>query len=85
MARKFASLDHLSGGRAGWNIVTTQYLEDSQNFGRDEHFGARGALRARARESWTSSKGLWDSWATDAFLAGQGERPLPRRDRRAPD
>ncbi|HEY4893672.1 MAG TPA: LLM class flavin-dependent oxidoreductase, partial [Reyranella sp.] len=34
IARKFASLDHLSGGRAGWNLVTTQYVEDAKNFGR---------------------------------------------------
>ena len=50
IARKFASLDHLSGGRAGWNLVTTQYVEDSKNFGRDEHIG-REERYERARES----------------------------------
>jgi N-acetyl-S-(2-succino)cysteine monooxygenase len=67
IARKFASLDHLSGGRAGWNLVTTQYIEDSKNFGRDEHFG-REERYERARESLDVVRSLWDSWATDAFL-----------------
>ncbi len=67
LARKFASLDHLSGGRAGWNLVTTQYVEDAKNFGRDEHFG-RAERYERARESLDVVRKLWDSWATDAFL-----------------
>ena len=67
IARKFASLDHLSGGRAAWNLVTTQYLEDSKNFGRDQHFG-REERYARARESLDVVRSLWDSWAADAFL-----------------
>ena len=40
LARKFASLDHISKGRAAWNIVTTIAAEDAQNFGIDEHLGA---------------------------------------------
>ena len=67
IARKFASLDHLSGGRSGWNLVTTQYVEDSKNFGRDEHFG-RSERYERARESLDVVRSLWDSWASDAFL-----------------
>jgi FMN-dependent oxidoreductase (nitrilotriacetate monooxygenase family) len=67
IARKFASLDHLSGGRAGWNLVTTQYVEDAKNFGRDEHMG-RVDRYERARESLDVVRALWDSWATDAFL-----------------
>ena len=67
IARKFASLDHLSGGRAGWNLVTTQYVEDAKNFGRDEHMG-RIDRYDRARESLDVVRALWDSWATDAFL-----------------
>jgi FMN-dependent oxidoreductase (nitrilotriacetate monooxygenase family) len=66
IARKFASLDHLSGGRAGWNLVTTQYVEDAKNFGRDEHMG-RIDRYERARESLDVVRALWDSWATDAF------------------
>lgn len=67
IARKFASLDHLSGGRSGWNLVTTQYVEDAKNFGRDEHMG-RIERYERARESLDVVRTLWDSWATDAFL-----------------
>jgi FMN-dependent oxidoreductase (nitrilotriacetate monooxygenase family) len=67
IARKFASLDHLSSGRAGWNLVTTQYVEDAKNFGRDEHMG-REERYERARESLDVVRALWDSWATDAFV-----------------
>ena len=67
IARKFASLDHLSGGRAGWNLVTTQYAEDARNFGRDEHV-ARDTRYERARESLDVVRALWDSWADDAFV-----------------
>lgn len=67
IARKFASLDHLSAGRAGWNLVTTQYVEDAKNFGRDEHMG-RTERYERARESLDVVRKLWDSWSTDAFL-----------------
>jgi len=67
IARKFASLDHLSGGRAAWNLVTTQYVEDSKNFGREQHFG-REERYERARESLDVVRSLWDSWAADAFV-----------------
>jgi alkanesulfonate monooxygenase len=67
IARKFASLDHLSGGRAAWNLVTTQYVEDAKNFNRDEHMG-REERYERARESLDVVRSLWDSWATDAFV-----------------
>jgi FMN-dependent oxidoreductase (nitrilotriacetate monooxygenase family) len=67
IARKFASLDHLSGGRAGWNLVTTQYTEDSKNFSRDEHMGREDRYE-RARESLDVVRALWDSWASDAFV-----------------
>ena len=67
LARKFASLDHLSKGRACWNIVTTSNAEDSLNFGKDEHL-ARDDRYERAREFVEVCKGLWDSWAEDAFL-----------------
>ncbi|MBV8392956.1 MAG: NtaA/DmoA family FMN-dependent monooxygenase, partial [Alphaproteobacteria bacterium] len=67
IARKFASLDHLSGGRAAWNLVTTQYVEDAKNFNRDEHMG-REERYERARESLDVVRSLWDSWAEDAFV-----------------
>ncbi|WP_414505319.1 LLM class flavin-dependent oxidoreductase [Streptomyces sp. NEAU-L66] len=66
-ARKFASLDHLSGGRAGWNIVTSGTVDEARNFGQDEHL--EHSLRyARAREFVEVATKLWDSWADDAVL-----------------
>ena len=67
IARKFASLDHLSGGRAAWNLVTTQYVEDARNFSHDVHVG-KDTRYERAQESLDVVRGLWDSWAEDAFL-----------------
>jgi len=67
LARKFASLDHLSGGRAGWNLVTTQYVEDAKNFGPAEHFG-RETRYEMARECLDVVRALWDSWGEDAFV-----------------
>ncbi|KAJ5476807.1 hypothetical protein N7475_002536 [Penicillium sp. IBT 31633x] len=66
VARRFASLDHLSGGRAAWNIVTTGNPESSHNFGFDEHL-AHGDRYKRAREFFDVVTGLWDSFADDAF------------------
>ncbi|MGD0432764.1 MAG: NtaA/DmoA family FMN-dependent monooxygenase, partial [Acetobacteraceae bacterium] len=70
VARRFASLDHLSKGRACWNIVTTSYPDDSLNFSRTEHV-ARDVRYERAREFVQVAKGLWDSWAEDAFIQDQ--------------
>lgn len=66
VARKFASLDHLSGGRAGWNLVTSDAAAEAQNFGLDEHVG-HAERYSRAREFHQVVTGLWDSWADDAF------------------
>ncbi|KAJ5156236.1 hypothetical protein N7492_009039 [Penicillium capsulatum] len=66
VARRFASLDHLSNGRAAWNIVTTGNPETSRNFGLDEHM-AHGDRYKRAREFYEVVTGLWDSFADDAF------------------
>jgi alkanesulfonate monooxygenase len=67
IARRFASLDHLSGGRAGWNIVTTSNPDAALNFGLDEHVEHDERYR-RAREFYDVVTGLWDSWADDAFV-----------------
>lgn len=67
LARKFASLDHLSGGRAAWNVVTTSNAEDALNFSHDEHM-PREKRYQRAAEFVEVVNGLWDSWADDAFL-----------------
>ena len=67
VARKFASLDHLSGGRAGWNLVTSDAAAEALNFGRDEHVGHSDRY-VRAKEFHEVVVGLWDSWADDAFV-----------------
>lgn len=66
VARKFASLDLLSGGRSAWNLVTTSSASDSQNFSREEHMG-RDERYERGREFADVVRGLWDSWSDDAF------------------
>ncbi len=67
VARRFASLDHLSGGRAGWNIVTTSNPDAALNFGMTDHM-EHGERYRRAREFYDVVTGLWDSWADDAFI-----------------
>ncbi|KAF2167764.1 hypothetical protein M409DRAFT_21915 [Zasmidium cellare ATCC 36951] len=67
IARRFASLDHLSNGRAAWNIVTTGNPESSKNFGQDEHMQHSDRYK-RAREFYDVVTGLWDSFADDAFV-----------------
>jgi FMN-dependent oxidoreductase (nitrilotriacetate monooxygenase family) len=67
VARKFASLDHISGGRAGWNVVTSANPYEALNFGREEHLDHAVRYR-RAREFFDVVTGLWDSWADDAFI-----------------
>ena len=67
LARKFASLDLLSEGRAGWNVVTTGSAEAAGNFGLDAHPN-HGLRYERAREFVDVVKALWDSWEDDAFL-----------------
>jgi len=67
VARRFASLDHISGGRAGWNVVTTSNPDASMNFGHEDHLEHAERYR-RAREFYEVVTGLWDSWADDAFI-----------------
>lgn len=67
IARRFASLDHISHGRAGWNVVTSSNLSESWNFGREEHYGHEERYE-RAREFVEIVKGLWDSYEDDAFV-----------------
>ena len=68
VARKFASLDHISGGRAGWNVVTSANPEEAFNFGRDAHV-EHAERYERATEFTQVVRGLWDSWDADAFVA----------------
>lgn len=67
LARRYASLDHISHGRAGWNVVTSGNASESKNFGREEHY-EHAERYARAREFVQVVKGLWDSWDDDAFM-----------------
>jgi FMN-dependent oxidoreductase (nitrilotriacetate monooxygenase family) len=67
IARKYGSLDHISNGRAGWNVVTSGNQSESWNFGRESHF-EHGDRYDRAREFLLVTKGLWDSWDDDAFV-----------------
>ncbi len=67
IARRFASLDHISGGRAGWNIVTTSNPDAALNFGLDAQV-EHGERYDRAREFYDVVTGLWDSFADDAFI-----------------
>jgi FMN-dependent oxidoreductase (nitrilotriacetate monooxygenase family) len=66
IARKFASLDLISGGRAGWNLVTSSNPEEAFNFSRTAHL-AHADRYLRAREFAEVVLGLWDSWDDDAF------------------
>ena len=67
IARKFASLDHISGGRAGWNIVTSWSEQEAWNFSREKHLDYETRYE-RAREFVEVVTGLWESWEPDAFV-----------------
>lgn len=66
IARKFASIDHISGGRAGWNVVTSWSDQEAQNFNLSENL-PKPQRYARAAEFVEVVKGLWNSWDADAF------------------
>ncbi len=67
IARKYASLDRISDGRAGWNIVTSWSDAEARNFGRDRHLDY-DTRYDRALECAEVVKGLWDSWSADALV-----------------
>ncbi|GIF14521.1 LLM class flavin-dependent oxidoreductase [Actinoplanes teichomyceticus] len=67
LARRFASLDHISGGRAGWNVVTTAGPDAARNFNLDDQPAHRDRYE-RAAEFIEVSRKLWDSWEDDAAL-----------------
>jgi FMN-dependent oxidoreductase (nitrilotriacetate monooxygenase family) len=67
VARTFATLDHLSGGRAAWNVVTSVNDCEAQNFGIDQHAG-HDARYDRADEFLDAVTGLWDTWEDDALV-----------------
>jgi FMN-dependent oxidoreductase (nitrilotriacetate monooxygenase family) len=67
IARRFASIDHISRGRAGWNLVTSQIEDESENFGFDQHL-AHAERYERAAEFYEVVIGLWDSWEDGGLL-----------------
>lgn len=67
LARKFATLDIISGGRAGWNVVTSGNETEALNFGKDPHLPKKERYK-RADEFVEVVRALWDSWDDDAFL-----------------
>jgi FMN-dependent oxidoreductase (nitrilotriacetate monooxygenase family) len=72
LARRFASLDHVSGGRAGWNIVTTAGREVARNFSLADQ-PDHAERYARAREFVDVTLKLWDSWEDDAIIADKAQ------------
>ncbi len=66
LARAFNALDHISGGRAGWNLVTSGNAAEARNFGFQSHRPPNERYR-RAREFAQVVQGLWDCWDDDAF------------------
>ncbi len=70
LARQFASLDQISGGRSGWNLVTSNNEGDALNYSREQHM-AHADRYERAIEFADVVTGLWDSWDEDAFVRDQ--------------
>lgn len=68
VARIFASVDHITGGRGGWNLVTSHNAFEACNFGPVDH-PSHAQRYGRAREFAEVVNGLWDSWEPDAFVA----------------
>jgi FMN-dependent oxidoreductase (nitrilotriacetate monooxygenase family) len=67
VARSLATIDHISGGRAGWNVVTSASEDAAKNFGLDHHPG-RGTRYDMAEEYLEVTKGLWNSWEENAII-----------------
>ncbi|MBX4149095.1 LLM class flavin-dependent oxidoreductase [Paenibacillus lautus] len=70
LTRKFASLDHISGGRAAWNIVTSTGDATARNFGKDRHLG-HSERYERAHEFMEAALRLWTGWSEDALMLDQ--------------
>src|SRR5918999_6029847 len=83
LARQFGSLDHISNGRVGWNIVTSWLAEAARNYGARGQVG-HGDRYAQAEEFMTVVKGLWDNWAEDAVLDDRAGGRYARGDRIRP-
>jgi FMN-dependent oxidoreductase (nitrilotriacetate monooxygenase family) len=80
LARRMASIDHISGGRMGWNLVTSTHPEEAANFNQDKPLSSE-ARHARAREFVQVLHGLWDSWDDDAFMRDKASGQYFDRDK----
>jgi FMN-dependent oxidoreductase (nitrilotriacetate monooxygenase family) len=67
IARRFAAIDQISGGRGAWNLVTSQFEAEAGNYGMEAHLPHAERYK-RANEFFDVVAGLWDSWATDAIV-----------------
>jgi FMN-dependent oxidoreductase (nitrilotriacetate monooxygenase family) len=83
LARQFGSVDHISNGRAGWNIVTSWLATAASNYGGSSQV-SHGDRYAQAEEFMTVVTGLWDSWAEDAVLDDRAGGRYAREDRIRP-
>jgi len=83
LARQFASIDHISNGRAAWNIVTSWLATAARNYGGTEQV-SHADRYARGEEFMAVVKGLWDSWAEDAVVDDRLEGVYARADRIRP-
>jgi FMN-dependent oxidoreductase (nitrilotriacetate monooxygenase family) len=83
LARQFGSLDHISNGRVGWNIVTSWLATAARNYGGSSQVNHDDRY-AQAEEFMSVVKGLWDSWAADAVLDDRAAGRYVRRDRIRP-
>ena len=83
LARQFASIDFISGGRAGWNIVTSWSAPAAANYGDDAQV-SHAERYSRAEEFMQVAKGLWDSWAPDAIVDDRESGIYARPDRLRP-
>ncbi|MDF0541437.1 LLM class flavin-dependent oxidoreductase [Sphingobium sp. H39-3-25] len=83
LARMMGSIDHMSGGRAGWNVVTTSPPEAAGNFG-DDAETPKAVRYERAAEFVQVAKGLWDSWEDDAIVADKESGVLADMTKRHP-
>lgn len=83
LARQFASLDHMSKGRIGWNIVTSWMVAAARNFGDTKQL-THAERYERGEEFMAVVKGLWDSWADDALVDDRASGQYARADRIKP-
>jgi FMN-dependent oxidoreductase (nitrilotriacetate monooxygenase family) len=83
LARQFASIDHISNGRAAWNIVTSWLATAAANFGGDGQV-SHADRYARGEEFMTVVNALWDSWAEDALVDDRASGQYAKADRIRP-